>query len=291
MQQNQPQLMFQPIAPRPIHVQKRAFPYENEPHVIKRAMSTPPLPLQTSEEKPHKCPEPGCQMSFTRIHDLKRHQRIHLGQKPHTCPHCYKSFTRKDSLVRHLKSSTTGACASSKPGSEIDSSSVAGTPHLADRPFIDATPIRSQSLDSVNINVGIQIARPSSVDPISSFKRYSMHELSSAESLATLNARQRYSSPAPEDLPPVVQNSLADTRNFNGYSPQLSSDESTVQARSDHQTSPPLISREEFKPDHQSLLQRVANLEQQVQSQDLRIKELEIERSLLKGIILEKLDN
>ncbi|KAL7412871.1 hypothetical protein BDY24DRAFT_334366, partial [Mrakia frigida] len=43
-----------------------------------------------------------CPQSFSRNHDLKRHQKIHLAIKPYTCTNCTKAFTRKDALRRHL---------------------------------------------------------------------------------------------------------------------------------------------------------------------------------------------
>ncbi|KAF9519284.1 hypothetical protein BS47DRAFT_1337522 [Hydnum rufescens UP504] len=43
-----------------------------------------------------------CDGSFTRAHDLKRHQRSHSGDRAFVCRTCSSSFTRKDVLKRHI---------------------------------------------------------------------------------------------------------------------------------------------------------------------------------------------
>ncbi|KAK9688127.1 hypothetical protein K7432_014504 [Basidiobolus ranarum] len=42
-----------------------------------------------------------CFRSFTRKHDLHRHIRVHTGDKPYRCNYCSKSFARTDALKRH----------------------------------------------------------------------------------------------------------------------------------------------------------------------------------------------
>jgi uncharacterized C2H2 Zn-finger protein len=52
--------------------------------------------------KPFLCEYPGCGHRFTRKHDLKRHVNgIHKCEKQHRCPHCEKTFARKDAWKRH----------------------------------------------------------------------------------------------------------------------------------------------------------------------------------------------
>lgn len=43
-----------------------------------------------------------CGTAFARNHDLRRHCFIHKANKPHSCPNCFKKFSRKDALNRHL---------------------------------------------------------------------------------------------------------------------------------------------------------------------------------------------
>ncbi|KAI9144713.1 hypothetical protein BKA69DRAFT_1013217, partial [Paraphysoderma sedebokerense] len=51
--------------------------------------------------RPFKCTFPSCSASFSRNHDLKRHETVHTGEKNHVCDECNRAFGRRDALTRH----------------------------------------------------------------------------------------------------------------------------------------------------------------------------------------------
>lgn len=52
-------------------------------------------------EKPYGCVQ--CGRRFTQAGDLKKHKRVHTGEKPYFCDHCGKSFSRRENLKRHQR--------------------------------------------------------------------------------------------------------------------------------------------------------------------------------------------
>ncbi|KAI1731958.1 putative zinc finger protein [Ditylenchus destructor] len=60
-------------------------------------------------DKPFSCPHVNCQKRFTNKFLLKKHQFIHTGLRPHSCPFCTKRFNRKDNLLRHKKTHLANA--------------------------------------------------------------------------------------------------------------------------------------------------------------------------------------
>ncbi|KAL7870005.1 hypothetical protein AOLI_G00139930 [Acnodon oligacanthus] len=52
-------------------------------------------------EKPYCCHV--CGRCFIQAGDLKKHKRVHTGEKPYYCLQCGKSFSRRENLKRHQK--------------------------------------------------------------------------------------------------------------------------------------------------------------------------------------------
>ncbi|RUS27160.1 hypothetical protein BC938DRAFT_483642 [Jimgerdemannia flammicorona] len=61
-------------------------------------------------ERPYPCSFPGCDKTFSRQHDRNRHAKLHLNIKPYVCQNCSKAFARQDALNRHLRVEN-GPCA------------------------------------------------------------------------------------------------------------------------------------------------------------------------------------
>lgn len=53
----------------------------------------------SQQDRPFKCDQ--CPQSFSRNHDLKRHQNTHNPFRQYKCPTCEKYFSRQDALKRH----------------------------------------------------------------------------------------------------------------------------------------------------------------------------------------------
>ncbi|XP_029954280.1 zinc finger protein 436-like [Salarias fasciatus] len=52
-------------------------------------------------EKPYGCMQ--CGRRFRQTGDLKKHKRVHTGEKPYYCQQCGKSFSRGENLKRHQR--------------------------------------------------------------------------------------------------------------------------------------------------------------------------------------------
>jgi len=81
---------------------------------ISESMHHPPFPLplpismpNSSEEpkknpmKPHGCSR--CSKSFTSVHQLAQHTRVHTGEKPYKCSFCEKRFKQQSHVKQHTR--------------------------------------------------------------------------------------------------------------------------------------------------------------------------------------------
>ena len=88
IQIGQPESMVQPRPPNP------AFPWQN----------AHPLPPATDiETAVYPCLIAGCHKTFSRLYNLRGHQRSHSSHRPFRCLACPASFARNHDLKRHLK--------------------------------------------------------------------------------------------------------------------------------------------------------------------------------------------
>jgi len=72
--------------------------------ILSKLKTYHPLDYQAKQQSPkrtHKCKF--CDRVFLSNNDLKRHIRLHTGDRPFKCQECTKTYTRNDHLRRHMK--------------------------------------------------------------------------------------------------------------------------------------------------------------------------------------------
>jgi hypothetical protein len=103
------------------------------------------------DERPYKCSV--CPLAFSRNHDLKRHVKIHVVVKPFVCKGCDKAFSRMDALKRH-KSNPKSSEACRTTEIEQDASKElegkAETERLLANPLSSAPPLSFVSRATTN---------------------------------------------------------------------------------------------------------------------------------------------
>ena len=77
---------------------------------------------KTHSSKTFQCVE--CPSSFRRVEHLKRHEKIHTGEKPFVCGKCEKCFASSSQLFSHQRTHSSGKKAHVKLSSQGSSSKI-----------------------------------------------------------------------------------------------------------------------------------------------------------------------
>ncbi|KAJ1734425.1 hypothetical protein LPJ61_001074 [Coemansia biformis] len=261
--------------------------------------------LTHSSERPFSCDV--CQTPFRRQHDLKRHMKLHTGEKPFKCRNCGRSFARLDALNRHMRAENFHACNQAakkartgdpKPLAHLEQRRASHNPqgssppwaHWTHRPSIAADEAMLRRMQERTTNRTMRrrvqprrLLRGTDRLPI----------LQSQMPGPQQQQQQPYLRPqpmaplpeAPESAPPVINDR---SRRGSNDSPAFAPDtrRSSIIALTNPQ------SEEEVRTENVQLKRRLDNMEIKYLAEIARlgtvVRELEIEKTLLKSMLLEK---
>ncbi|KAF9913619.1 hypothetical protein BX616_009811 [Lobosporangium transversale] len=147
-----------------------------KPKLSYKAQSYPSI------DKPFECT--ACQLYFRRLHDLKRHERLHTGERPYCCNNCRRTFARLDALKRHLSAESNVHCSewTYQPGLISTVSRPAARHHRSvSLPHVQGSDVQTAFHDQFD-SVERTLTTPTLKDRPPSHYHYHHHEHSSPES-------------------------------------------------------------------------------------------------------------